>query len=78
VFGRADSGRATSAIPIEQEDDSDSEGNPDPFVVQDNLCVRQTAAVDKQSLEADAAVGESIPKRPRRSCMSKLGKNHLF
>jgi hypothetical protein len=32
--GRADGGSATSAIPVEQEGDSDSEGNPDDFVLQ--------------------------------------------
>jgi hypothetical protein len=67
--GRADGGSATLAIPIEQEDDSNSEGNSDDFVVQANLSARQAAATSKRSLEGDAIAGGLIPKRPRRSCL---------
>jgi hypothetical protein len=68
VSGRADSGSTISAILVEQEGDSDSKGNPDDFVVQANPSARQAAATGKRSLEADAAAGGSIPKRPHRSC----------
>jgi hypothetical protein len=78
VSGRADGGSATSSILVEQEGDSDSEGNPDAFFVQANPSVRQTAATSKRSLEADAATGGSILKRPHRSCMLKSAKDCLF
>jgi hypothetical protein len=32
----ADGGSAASAVPVDQEADSDSEGNPDNFIVQAN------------------------------------------
>jgi hypothetical protein len=41
---RADAGSTTSATPIEQEGDSDSEGNPDDFVVQAKLSASQNEA----------------------------------
>jgi hypothetical protein len=78
AFGRADGGSTTSAIPIEQEGDSDLEGNPNDFMVQANLSARQAAATGKRSLEVDAAAGGLIPKRLHRSCTLKLGKSHLF
>jgi hypothetical protein len=76
--GRADGGSATSAIPVEEEGDSDSEGNPDAFLVQANPSVRQTTATGKRSLEADAATSGSILKRPHRSCTLKSAKDRLF
>jgi hypothetical protein len=75
---RADGGSATSAIPVEQEGDSDSEGNPDDFVVQANSSARQAVATGKRSLEANANTGASIPKRLRRSCTLKSSKSCLF
>jgi hypothetical protein len=60
-----DGGSATSAIPVEQEGDSNSEGNLDAFVVQDNPSVGQRATAGKWSLKADATAGGWIPKRPR-------------
>jgi hypothetical protein len=74
----ADGGSATLAIPVEQEGDSDLEGNLNDFMVQANPSSRQAAGIDKRSLEADAAAGGLIPKRPRRSCTLKSCKNRLF
>ena len=71
-------GRAASAIPVEQEGDSDS-GNSDDFMVQFNLSAGEVAASGKQSLEADVAASVSgpVPKRPRRSCTLRPGKRCL-
>jgi hypothetical protein len=61
---RVDGGSATSAIPVEQEGDSDLEGNLDAFMVQADPSARKRAIAGKRSLEADAAAGGLIPKRP--------------
>ena len=82
VSARANGGSAASAIPVEQEGDSDS-GNPDDFIVQGNPSAGKTAASGKRSLEADvvASVSASVPKRPHRSCTLRPGKrclNYLY
>ena len=72
---KADGGSAASAIPMEQEGDSDS-GNLDDFIVQVNPSARKAAASGKRSLEVDVAASASgsVPKRPHQSCTLRSGK----
>ena len=78
VSARADGGNVASAIPVDQEAESEFEGSPDDFIVQANPSARQGAAGGKQSLEANVAVGSrAVLKRPRRACTLRLSKRCL-
>ena len=70
-----DGGSAASAIPVDQEAESEFEGSPDDFIVQANPSARQGAIGGKRSLEADVATGSgAVPKRPHLACTLRTGK----
>jgi hypothetical protein len=78
VSSGADGGSTASGVPVDLEAESESEGNPNDFVVQANPRARQGAAGKKPSLEANVtARSGSVPKRPYRACTLRPGKCKL-
>ena len=75
AFDGAVEGSAASAIPVDQEAESEFEGSPDDFIVQANPSARQGAIGGKRSLEADVATGSgAVPKGPYRACTLRPSK----
>ena len=68
-----------SAIQVDNEAESDSDVNPDDFIVQPVQSARQGVVSRKQSLEANVAASASgtVPKRPHQTCTLRSGKSSL-